>query len=628
LPPAGQAGPGTDAPTLAGYEILGELGRGGMGVVYKARQVGLKRLVALKIILAGPHAGPGEVARFRTEAEAVARLQDPNIVQIYDIGERQGLPYFALEFVGGGSLADEIAEVLPTVRKSVQLVATLARAMHVAHEAGIVHRDLKPANVLLTRDGQPKITDFGLAKVLDDPSGRTASGAIMGTPSYMAPEQAGGHTKDIGPAADVYALGAILYELLTGRPPFRAASQMDTILQVLSEEPVPPRQLNPKLSRDLETICLMCLRKDPLKRYGSAESLADDLESYLDGEPIQARRAHAGEVTLRWMKDQPGAAFGLGSVFVMLLALSWVFIGGLTWMAIATATLALFLVARLRVFLIAGGIATVALGLALAGLLAWKPGADRYFFPPPPQFGQTTTPNQTPHRTPAGGGPGQGARTVKEPSRIQFILFALAPIPDNMAQLVWNSNRYFYLALLVLCGGMFLGTLIGFGAGQETRALVWLVPAIALLVVGGSLAASRTSSSLVGGAFMAVFVGAASRGMARWLARDLVATVQGAVYGFLLGLLIDIALLLLIIVESDSAITRWYIRHPIWAQILAWVIILLCIVAGAVRGAFAGKRVKSRPAQQRPEIRSRTVLVGKERNRGRKEKGPRGMAEK
>jgi eukaryotic-like serine/threonine-protein kinase len=248
-----------------GYEILGELGRGGMGVVYRARQVKAGRLVALKMILAGAHAGREELARFQSEAQAIARLQHPHIVQVHEVGEHDGLPFFSLELCPGGSLEKKLSGTPLPPQEAARLVELLARAMQAAHQKGIIHRDLKPANVLLAEDGTPKITDFGLAKKIDE-AGQTASGAVMGTPSYMAPEQAGGRSKDIGPAADVWALGAILYECLTGRPPFRAATLMDTLFQVMSEEPVPPRLLNAKVPRDLETVCLKCLQKEPKKR--------------------------------------------------------------------------------------------------------------------------------------------------------------------------------------------------------------------------------------------------------------------------------------------------------------------------------------------------------------------------
>jgi predicted Ser/Thr protein kinase len=308
-----------DLPQVPGYALLGELGRGGMGVVYKARQVGLDRLVALKMILAGPYAGEHEVARFRTEAEAVARLQHPHIVQIYEVGEHDGRPFFSLEFVEGGSLAERLEGTPWPAGKAAPLVEALARAMHAAHRKGIVHRDLKPANVLLTPEGEPKITDFGLAKKLDVEKGQTQTGAIVGTPSYMAPEQAGGQSKALGPAADVYALGAILYELLTGRPPFKATKPLDTILQVLSEEPVPPSRLQPKVARDLETICLKCLEKEPGKRYGTAEALAEDLRRFRADEPIVARPVGSLERGWRWCRRNPAVAGLLAAVAAALV---------------------------------------------------------------------------------------------------------------------------------------------------------------------------------------------------------------------------------------------------------------------------------------------------------------------
>jgi eukaryotic-like serine/threonine-protein kinase len=273
---------------IPGYEILGELGRGGMGIVYKARQIKLNRIVALKMILAGGHAGEADLARFRTEAEAIARVKHGNIIQIYEISEHEGKPYFALEYCGGGSLARQTKGTPMPSKEAARIVETLARGIEAAHQQEIIHRDLKPANVLLLMDGTPKITDFGLAKKLDD-AGQTQSGAIMGTPSYMAPEQAGGKTKEIGPAVDIYALGAVLYELLTGRPPFKAATPLDTLLQVVDRDPAPPRLLNPNVDGDVETVCLKCLEKDPTRRYDSAQTLADDLERYRVGESIKAR---------------------------------------------------------------------------------------------------------------------------------------------------------------------------------------------------------------------------------------------------------------------------------------------------------------------------------------------------
>jgi serine/threonine protein kinase len=276
-------------PAVAGYDVLEVLGSGGMGVVYKARQRGLGRTVAVKMILSGAGAGPKEVARFRVEAEAVARLHHPNIVQIYQVGEHDGRPYLALEYVGGGSLAGTLDGTPLSARRAAELVVALARAVQHAHERGIVHRDLKPANVLLTEDGTPKVADFGLAKRLGD-EGQTQTGVVVGSPCYMAPEQAAGH-REVGPPTDVYALGAILYECLTGRPPFRGESILETLEQVRDREPVAPRTLQPKVPRDLEVICLKCLEKLPAHRYATAGALADDLGRFLQGEPISARSA-------------------------------------------------------------------------------------------------------------------------------------------------------------------------------------------------------------------------------------------------------------------------------------------------------------------------------------------------
>jgi WD40 repeat protein/tetratricopeptide (TPR) repeat protein/tRNA A-37 threonylcarbamoyl transferase component Bud32 len=286
-----------------------------MGVVYKARQSKLGRVVALKMILSGAHAGPDDLARFRTEAEAIARLQHPNIVQIYEVGDQNGMPYFSLEFCGGGSLEKELNATPLPPKKAAALVEALARAMHAAHEQGVIHRDLKPANVLRAKDGTPKVTDFGLAKKIGE-KGQTATGSVMGTPSYMAPEQAGGRPQEVGPLADVWALGAILYECLTGRPPFKAATPLDTILQVVGDEPVPPRQLQSRTPRDLETICLKCLRKDPRKRYASALALASDLRRFQAGEPIRARPVGRVERAAKWVRRNPAGAALLATLLL------------------------------------------------------------------------------------------------------------------------------------------------------------------------------------------------------------------------------------------------------------------------------------------------------------------------
>ncbi len=254
------AAPGAAAlPSLSGYEMLGELGRGGMGVVFKARDTRLKRLVALKMILVGDYAGPEQLARFRAAAEAVARLRSPGIVQVYEVGEQAGRPYMALELVEGGTLAQRLGGTPLPPAEAARVVRALAVAVEHAHQCGVLHRDLKPANILLTPDGQPKVSDFGLAKLLDEDAARTQTGAVLGTPSYMAPEQAAGRVHELGPATDVYALGTILYEALTGRPPFKAPTMIETLEQVRFQEAVPPSRLLPRLPRSLEVICLKCL---------------------------------------------------------------------------------------------------------------------------------------------------------------------------------------------------------------------------------------------------------------------------------------------------------------------------------------------------------------------------------
>jgi serine/threonine-protein kinase len=299
-------GPAADGPRLASfgdYEVIGELGRGGMGVVYKARHKKLNRPVALKMILAGSHASAALQARFLAEARAVARFQHPHIVQLHEIGEHEGLPYFALEFVGGGSLAARLKCAPLADKEAAQLVEVLARAVHHAHERGIVHRDLKPANVLLMSDGTPKVADFGLARFLGADSGQSADGDVIGTPNYMAPEQAAGRIGAVGPLSDVYALGAILYACLTGRPPFVGGTVMETLALVRQEPPDRPRLHNPRVSRSLQAICLRCLAKDPHERYPSAEALADDLGAYLRGEPVRADGGAASRLAQALLRE-------------------------------------------------------------------------------------------------------------------------------------------------------------------------------------------------------------------------------------------------------------------------------------------------------------------------------------
>ena len=309
-------------PTESGrYELLEEIGRGGMGVVYKARQAALDRIVALKMILAGEYADPAERRRFIREAQLAARLTHPQIVQVFDVGELDGRPYLAMEYVPGGSLADRLSHGPLAPQVAARLASVLARAIDHAHQQGVIHRDLKPANILLPQPKDDvcdcKVADFGLAKAAssDGPARPAApSTAVLGTPSYMSPEQAGSRAHAISPQTDVYALGAILYESLTGRPPFQGDSPLETLEQVLALEPVPPSRLQPKTPRDLETICLKCLAKEPARRYATAAALADDLDRHLSGRPIAARRAGPLERTVKWSRRRPAVALLLAAL--------------------------------------------------------------------------------------------------------------------------------------------------------------------------------------------------------------------------------------------------------------------------------------------------------------------------
>jgi serine/threonine protein kinase/WD40 repeat protein len=341
--PRAAAGRLPKPPQVPGYQITGVLGRGAMGVVYQALHLRLGRTVALKIVLAGGHASATDLVRFLSEAELAARLQHPNIVQIYDIGNHQGLPYFTLEHVDRGTLAKFLAGKPLDARASADFVKTLAVAVEHAHQHGVVHRDLKPANILLQSksesrnsksetagpdfgfrisDFEPKIADFGLAKLVGVGPGLTTTGTTLGTPSYMAPEQATGRHTEVGPAADVYALGAILYEMLTGRPPFVGATSMDTLAQVLNQEPVPPARFQPGVPRDLDTVCLQCLRKVPAKRYASAQALADDLVRFLEGRPVEARRTSSLERGWRWCRRNPALASLSAALALLVLAIA------------------------------------------------------------------------------------------------------------------------------------------------------------------------------------------------------------------------------------------------------------------------------------------------------------------
>ena len=290
------------------YELREELGRGGMGVVYRAAQTSLGREVAVKMILRGQLASKADRERFEAEAQAAARLDHPGIVPVYEVGEIDGRPYFSMKHVCGTTLAQRLADGPLPPREAARMLAAVARAIHFAHMRGVLHRDLKPSNILLDEQGEPHVTDFGLAKQLTDAATLTKTGAVLGTPAYMAPEQASGHRGQVGPASDVYSLGVILYHMLTGRPPFQAASPGEMVLLVLEQDPVPPRMLNPKADRDLEMICLRCLQKPIDLRYASAAALADDLEAYLNDESISARSGRFAQVLAGLMRETHHAA--------------------------------------------------------------------------------------------------------------------------------------------------------------------------------------------------------------------------------------------------------------------------------------------------------------------------------
>src|SRR5215468_10762170 len=313
---ASAAGPGARQ-TLGDYELLQEIARGGMGVVYKARQLSLNRVVALKMMLPSLLASATEAQRFRAEAEAAANLQHPNIVSIHEVGEHEGRLYFSMDYIEGQSLAALVRDHPLPAETAARYVKTAAAAIHYAHRQGFLHRDLKPSNILIDEANQPRITDFGLAKRMDRDSRLTITGAVLGTPSYMSPEQAASKSDQVGPASEVYSLGAILYELLTGRPPFQAATPLDTVLLVLNSEPAPPRLLLPRLNRDLETIGLKCLEKERRRRYQSAQELADDLDRYLNLKPIVARPINRVNRAWRWCRRNPWPAVATAALVLL-----------------------------------------------------------------------------------------------------------------------------------------------------------------------------------------------------------------------------------------------------------------------------------------------------------------------
>src|SRR6478736_6763917 len=303
---------------LGDYELLEEIGRGGQGVVFRARQKSLNRTVALKVVSLGQWASKAHLKRFRREAEAAASLDHPGIVPIYEVGERDGSCYFSMKFIEGGQLDEVVRREPMSIRQSTELIAKVARTVHYAHEHGILHRDIKPGNILLDKNGEPHLTDFGLARLVDTESTVTRTMEVMGTPSYMAPEQAAGNNAKLTSATDVYGLGAVLYQLLTGHPPFAGGTTYETIKLLLETEPRQPRLLNAKVDRDLSTICLKCLEKDPPRRYASALALAEDLEHWLKHEPILAR--HSGIFTRgrKWVRRNPSTA----ALITLLVALA------------------------------------------------------------------------------------------------------------------------------------------------------------------------------------------------------------------------------------------------------------------------------------------------------------------
>src|SRR3989454_3257623 len=320
----GTARAGTMLGEFGDYELLEEIGRGGQGVVFRARQKSLNRTVALKVIGLGQWATKAHLKRFRREAEAAASLEHPDIVPIYEVGERDGSCYFSMKFIEGGRLDEVVRRTPMSVRQTAELIVKVARTVHYAHEHGILHRDIKPGNILLDAKGEPHLTDFGLARLVETESTVTRTLDVLGTPSYMAPEQAVGNNAAVSSVTDVYGIGAVLYQLLTGQPPFAGGATYETIKLLLDTEPKNPRLINPKIDRDLSTICLKCLEKDPKRRYSSALALAEDLERWLKHEPILAR--HTGIIgrSRKWMRRNPSSALLAACLVALAAAAGWI----------------------------------------------------------------------------------------------------------------------------------------------------------------------------------------------------------------------------------------------------------------------------------------------------------------
>ena len=516
------------------YELEEEIARGGMGVVFKARQVSLNRVVALKMILAGQLAGEEDVQRFYTEAEAAANLDHHGIVPIFEIGEHEGQHYFSMGYVEGESLAHRVANGALPPREAAELVRGICDAIAYAHSRGVIHRDLKPANILIGRDGQPKVTDFGLAKKTETDSNLTGTGQVLGTPAFMPPEQASGNVEAIGPLADVYSLGAVLFCLLTGQPPFQAPTAMDTLLQVLEQEPTAPRKMNQSIPADLETICLKCLEKQPENRFGSAQDVRDELDRYLNGEPIITRRLNVAEWCWRWAQRRPGAAAamvivvivaaliaGSGGAKGLLLGIGSAFVGG---------SMLAFVVKGEKILVVIGFVTSV-----VASAILW-------------------------------------ASTVTRESPIALMITAVAVIVPFAIAIM--TKRLWNFALIATILGSLLGGFALFSDApvENIRTLIFISCILTVFIT---------------------LTGAPARFAAWWLQRDLTSPVIGSVLGLIIGG--PIALLTVILLAdrytgikfADGELTTWFML------MLGATITSLATCLGAILGALGGHKIKN-----------------------------------